>query len=148
MTYQFKEAAKGPLIGDDMSEDDQNVLHTWRDSLSLLDQRYHDKRLLRMAARSMVDGDFRTSLVEDGNRLIHGDHESPDNVLVKFFVNSDYVLHVVLPPPAGDIAYRPSGLRDALGSRTSESIAWFQDEWNVADLGTKDPNVIGNGTIA
>jgi hypothetical protein len=148
MTHEREQPGRGPLIGGDMSEDDQNVLHQWRDSLSLLDQRYHDKRLVRFAARSMVDEDFRTRLVEDGNRLIHGGDESPDDVLVKFFANSTYVLHVVLPPPAGDTAFRPAALRDALRSRTSESVGFFQDEWNIADLGTKDPNVIGNGTIA
>lgn len=144
MSNESLEPDQKPDIGSDMSADDQELLHHWRDSLILLDVRYHDKRLVKLAAQAMVDADFRMSLVQDGNRYVHA-KSSPDDVTIKFLANTADLLHVVLPPPAGDITNRPPALREALTSRTAEVSSFFQDEWNIADLGTKDPNVIGNG---
>jgi hypothetical protein len=130
------------VIGGDMSDDDQQILRLWRESLSLLDPRYEDKRLLRIAARAMVDDAFREDLAKedegqaDGQDYEEGD--APGRLL--FHVNTAKTLHVVLPPRAGEAELRPLTMRESLRSRTSANASnWFQDDWNVNDRALDPP---------
>ena len=53
------------VIGARLSEDDKNMLRAWYEHLILLDPRYGDKRVRTIAARAMVDDEFRRRLVGD-----------------------------------------------------------------------------------
>ncbi|GGR01800.1 hypothetical protein [Kitasatospora griseola] len=142
MSEASSERNKEDLIGSDMSVVDQNVLRTWRESLVILDPRYQDKRLLKAAARSMVDEEYRSSLLRNTEAGVHGDEPgSPEENKVRFFSNTPRTLHVILPPVAGEVESRPGPIRDFLRSRTSDdtTLNWFRDDWNISDPGTVDP---------
>ncbi|MFI6513622.1 hypothetical protein ACIBCT_38965 [Streptosporangium sp. NPDC050855] len=135
------------IIGGDMAEDDQRILRHWRDSLILLDVRYEDRRLAKIAARAMTDPVFRASALPPGEtEAAPYDDQTP--VEIRFHVNTPTVLHVVLPPPAGEAARRPPSLREALRSRTSllATAAIFNDDWNISDPGTDPPIFTGPQT--
>ncbi|GAA3218713.1 hypothetical protein [Actinocorallia longicatena] len=131
------------IIGGDMAEDDQRILRHWRDSLILLDLRYEDRRLAKIAARAMTDPVFRASALPPGEtEAVPYDDQTP--VEIRFHVNTPTVLHVVLPPPAGEAARRPLALRETLRSRTSLSATaaiFGNDNWNISDPGN-DPSVL------
>lgn len=145
MSGDSPEYERDDLIGSDLSEDAQNVLHIWHENLVLLDPRYHDKRLMRAAARSMTDQEFRDALIRK-SKMPEEDYsrESPDAIDVWFFSNTPRSLHVVLPPPEAEIATRPTALRDALRSRTSAdfSAGFFADDWNISDPGNDPPIIL------
>jgi hypothetical protein len=132
------------VIGADLSDDDRNVLHLWRESLSLLDERYDDKVLVRLVAQSMVDDELRSRLVDDTDAVLNELRlRLAYSMKVRFFSNTPTTLNVVLPPPAGEAEKRSDALRDALRSRTSEA-AFFEergDDWNISDPGGRDPSI-------
>ena len=126
-------------IGDHLSEDDQNALRLWRESLSLLDMRYHSKVLLKLVARAMADDEFRSRLVNDTDAVLAElEPGLSDGTDIRFLENSPTMLNVVLPPRAGEMEKRPVALRDALRSRTAEGLVLFEDEWDIRNVGTKD----------
>lgn len=142
MDYVPPDSGDQGVLGADMSDDDQRILRLWRESLSLLDTRYEDKRLVRIAARAMVDDELRAQLAEGG-------HSVAGEPTVRFYVNTPETLHVVLPPRAGESEQRPGPLRDDLHSRTSASdAAWFRDDFDISDPGGADPPIslpLGDG---
>jgi hypothetical protein len=122
---------KKDVIGSDLGEDDRSALRLWRESLALLDERYHDKALLKLVARAMVDDEFRSRLVDDTDAVL-GELELklPNGMRVRFLANTPTTVNVVLPPGAGEMEKRPRALRDALRSRTSgEALAFFEDDF-------------------
>jgi hypothetical protein len=130
------DAAAHEVLGGHMSDDDQRILRLWRESLSLLDPRYEDKRLLRIAARAMVDDAFRERFADDDGAP--ADDAAPG--LIRFHVNTPKTLHVVLPPRAGEAEQRPQSMRESLRSRTSTHAAnYFQDNWDVNDRALDPP---------
>jgi hypothetical protein len=134
---------QGDVIGSDLSEDDRKVLRLWRESLTLLDGRYHDKVLLKLVARAMVDDEFRSRLVNDTDAVM-GELEPglPDGMDVRFFANTPTTVNVVLPPRAGEMENRSGALRDALRSRTSgDALGFFEDDWDISDAGGIDPPI-------
>ncbi|MFL6075185.1 MAG: hypothetical protein ACJ73S_17455 [Mycobacteriales bacterium] len=130
-------------IGTELTEDDRNVLHLWRESLTFLDDRYNDKVLLRLADRSMRDPEFRARLVDDAASVLAEIGASVmDGLRVRFFANTPDTVNVVLPPPAGEVRHRTSALRDALRSRTSgDALFFLEDDWNISDPGGADPPI-------
>jgi hypothetical protein len=132
------------VIGSDLSEDDQNGLRLWRESLTLLDGRYHSKVLLKLAARSMVDDEFRSRLVDDTDAVL-GELEPglPGDAEVRFYANTPATVNVVLPPRAGELGKRPVALRDALSSRTSGDAVppLGVDDADIED-DEKDPPIV------
>ncbi len=146
MEYVPPDSGEQGVIGADMSDDDQRILRLWRESLSLPDPRYEDKRLVRIAARAMVDNELRAKLVE--RDLAAAEEPSaavgtePYPVEVRFYLNTPETLHVVLPPRAGEAETRPAALRDDLRSRTSaRDAAWFRDDFDIRDPGGVDPPI-------
>jgi hypothetical protein len=147
MEYVPPDSGEQDVIGADMSDDDQRILRLWRESLSLLDTRYEDKRLVRIAARAMVDDELRAKLVERDYAVAEEPSAAgptePRPVEVRFHVNTPEMLHVVLPPRAGEAETRPAALRDDLRSRTSaRDAAWFRDDFNISDPGGLDPPIV------
>ncbi|KXF51354.1 hypothetical protein AXA44_01280 [Rhodococcus sp. SC4] len=143
MSEASSEHNEDDLIGSDLSEVDQNVLRTWHENLVILDPRYHDKRLLKAAARAMVDEEYRSSLLR--NTKAGADEDSPGSLeenKVRFFSNTPRTLYVVLPPAAGEVESRPGPIREFLRSRTSDDRAWFQDDWNLSDVGVDPPWIL------
>jgi hypothetical protein len=147
MTQEPPFSGEQDVIGNDMSDDDQRILHLWRDSLILLDPRYHDKQLLQFAARAMVDDELRAKFAA---RDARDAKEAPESggyesglAEVRFYVNTPDTLHVVLPPRAGETEQRPRELRDALRSRTSaDAESLFRDDFNISDPGGADPPIV------
>jgi hypothetical protein len=142
-------------IGADMSDDDQRILRLWRQALSVLDARYEDKRLVRIAAQAMVDDELRAKVAQ-GDYVAEGEQSAPGEgeaeagaVEVRFHVNTPETLHVVLPPRAGEIETQPVALRNDLRSRTASSDrGWFQDDFDISDTGGADPPInlpLGDG---
>jgi hypothetical protein len=131
------------VIGGDLKEDDRNALRLWRESMTLLDGRYHDKILLRLVARSMNDEDFRSRLVDDAGAILDDlEPGLPEGMEVRFFANTPTTVNVVLPPPAGEVEGRSSALRDALRSRTSgDALFFLEDDWDISDTGGADPPI-------
>lgn len=126
-------------IGGHLSEEDQLALRLWRENLSILDPRYHEKGLLMLVARAISDEEFRDRLVNDTDAILtESEVKLPDWMEVRFFHNTPTTVHVVLPPPAGEMEKRPVALRDSLRSRTAEGFFLFNDDWNLSDRGTKD----------
>jgi hypothetical protein len=135
-------------IGAELSEDDRNALHLWRESLTLLDERYNDKVLLRLADRSMRDPEFRARLVDDpASVLAEIGARLPDGVRVRFFANTPSTVNVVLPPQVGEMRHRTSALRDALRSRTSgDALFFLRGDWNISDPGGAEPPIFRPST--
>jgi hypothetical protein len=126
---------KKVAIGSDLSEDDRSALRLWRESLTMLDGRYHDKVLLKLVARAMVDNEFRSRLVNDTDAVL-GELELKllDGMDVRFLANTPTTVNVVLPPGAGEMEKRPMALRDALRSRTSgDALAFLEDDFSDQD---------------
>ncbi len=132
------------VIGARLSEDDQNMLRAWYEHLILLDPRYSDKRVRTIAARAMVDDEFRRRLVGDTGSAVEEEPEPPDRFDVRFLANTRRTLNIVLPPRAGATGNLPTALRDTLRSRTSETAGLFQDDWFDSDPDTNDHSV-GDG---
>ena len=134
---------QGDVIGSDLSEDDRNVLRLWRESLTLLDGRYHDKVLLKLVVRAMVDDDFRARIVDDTDAIVAElEPGLPDGMHVKFFANTPTTVNVLLPPRAGEVEIRSGALRDALRSRTSgDALFFLEDDWDISDDGGADPPI-------
>ncbi|MFG2866127.1 hypothetical protein, partial [Streptomyces sioyaensis] len=134
---------KEDLIGGDLSETSQHLLHLWHNGLVLIDSRYHDKRLRMAIARAMVDEEYRTGLLERTMRAAPGEqNEHSETTDVRFYVNTTNTLHVLLPPLEREIESSPPALRDALLSRTSSTMAWFQDNWDFSDTGADPPIIL------
>jgi hypothetical protein len=130
---------KDGKIGGHLSEEDQRMLRFWRENLSFLDSRYHEKTLLKLVARAISDEEFRDRLVNDTDAVLaECDLALPDGMEVRFFDNTPNALHVVLPPPAGEMEQRPVALRESLRSRTAEGFFLFKDDFNLSDTGTRD----------
>lgn len=134
-------------IGENLSDDDQNVLRLWRESLSLLDMRYHGKALLMLVARAMADDEFRSRLVNDTDAVLSEFEPGlPDGLQARFLDNTPTTVNVVLPPRAGEMEKRPKALRDALRSRTAENaVELFQDDLDFGNFAnaTKDTVIFG-----
>jgi hypothetical protein len=120
------------VIGADLSEDDRNVLRLW-----------HDKVLLALVARSMVDDAFRARLVDDTDAVLAEIEPGlPAGLDVTFLANTPTTVNVVLPPRAGEVENRSGALRDALRSRTSgDALFFLADDWNISDPGGADPPI-------
>jgi hypothetical protein len=132
MSYDPTSGGAHDVYGGGMSDDDQRILRLWRESLSLLDPRYEEKQLLRIAARAMVDDAFREDFTEP---------EEGSEPRVRFHVNTPQTLNVVLPPRAGEVKQWPVAMRKALRSRTDRGENWFSDDWNVSDT-AHDPSIV------
>jgi hypothetical protein len=114
-----RERSLGRLEGED-----ENLLRVWYDGHALSDQRYVNKDLLAIVSLAMRDAAFRQRLVDDPRGMIDAlpsDVQLPTVDLV-FHENTDETLHVVLPPRAGDLTFRPAELRGFLSSRTDEIV--------------------------
>jgi hypothetical protein len=137
---------QGP-IGSELSEAEQIALRHWRESMTLLDGRYHDKVVLKLVARAMGDAEFRARLVADTDAVLGELEEKlPEGIHVRFLANTPTTLNVVLPPVAAEIERQPEGLRDALTSRTSLLIESY-DDYDPWDKGGVDPPIFGPGPI-
>jgi hypothetical protein len=132
------------LIGGDLTEEDRSVLRLWRETMMVMDGRYHDKELLKVVARSMSDGAFRSRLIADTAAAM-GEFESrlPSETTIHFHVNTPTTINVVLPPSAGETALRSEVLCEALRSRTAgDAFCFFEDDWNLSDYGTRDSVIL------
>jgi hypothetical protein len=120
-----------------LNEDDERVLRVWRESLVLQDPRYKSKVLLKFAAVSMADADFRARLINDLDGVL-GDFRSgvdwPEGLTLRFFENTEDTLNVVLPPRAGQTSTRPPALRDVLRSRTTADAGFLKDDFDIGDF--------------
>jgi hypothetical protein len=128
-----------------LSEEDEQLLAYWWQALLMQDGRCMDKKLiLKMAARSMLDPQFRAGLVSDSERmlseLLPEDADLPSGVTLRFLENTEQVLNIILPRAMEGVAPadRPA-LRELLKSRTSDDSSFFRDDFtdhgNAGDLG-------------
>jgi hypothetical protein len=133
------------LLKDD---EDRDLLRLWRENLTLQDQRYDSKVLLKLVVLAMTDEQTRSRLINDTEDFLREvrsnvDLDLPEGTSLRFFENTQDTLNVVLPPPAGGMRYTRSGqltyrspeLRDALRSRTSstEGLRWYFDDFDIGD---------------
>ena len=134
-----KSSKGGDVISKLLNDEDQRVLRHWRESLTLQDIRYGGKGLLLLAHWAMVDSEFRSRLVNDTDAFLRELqlklNDLPEGVTLTFLENTKSTLNVVLPPPAGEMAYRSPTLREVLRSRTTPETRWFQDDFDMGDLG-------------
>jgi hypothetical protein len=124
-----------------LDDEDEHVLHLWRDSLTLLDPRYKSKVVLKFAALAMSDPDFRTRLVHDTENVLRefrSNVDWPEGVSLRFVENTADTLHVVLPPRAGQTSYLPPPLREALRSRTDSAFSLGNDDWDIGNTDSTD----------
>lgn len=112
-----------------LNEDDVRVLRLWRDSLVLMDPRMEDKGLLKVAARSMLDDEYRAQLVSGAE--IDGIVRTLDGTELRFVENTPDVLYVVLPPRSSS---NESGGIDALIVSRTSGEALFTDDANFGDV--------------
>ena len=112
----------------------------------LQDHRYESKALMALAALAMADPDFRSRLIDDTAAVLTAfdkDVDLPDGYEFRFHENSANVVHVVLPPRAGEADKRPVALREALRSRTDlVTLSIFADDFDYPDFhdGPDTPN--------
>lgn len=129
-----------------LNDDDKDLLREWRTSLVLQDHRYESKALMALAALAMADPDLRSRLIDDTAAVltdIGEDIDLPDGYEFRFHENSANVVHVVLPPRAGEAGKRPMPLREALRSRTDlVTFSIFTDDFDYPDFhdGPDTPN--------
>jgi hypothetical protein len=123
------------VIGSGLSEDDRNVLRTWRESQALLDSRYDAKVLLQLVARSLADDEFRSRLLNDtASVLADLEPALAEGLELRFLVNTQSTLHVVLPTPTLMPRNRSGALGEALRSRTSGDAPFEAvDDWDIKD---------------
>jgi hypothetical protein len=95
----------------------------------------------------MTNEEFRSKVLHDPQsslRELGSKDGLPENVVVKFFDNTDGTLNVVLPPRAGLSTRLSPTLRERLHSRTTTFSAWFHDDWDAGffdDGHSKDPPI-------
>jgi hypothetical protein len=124
-----------------LSDEDQKALNIWRDGIVIQDQRLESKGVLKLAAMSMVDEDFRSRLVNDPESVLkdlRAELGIPESVTLRFFDITATTVNIVLPPRAGSMTDRPAPLRDLLQSRTAE-LSFGQDDRDFGDLGDSGP---------
>jgi len=130
--------APNGVSGDKLSAEEKRLLEVWRDSLTLLDPRYHSKGLLQLAYNAMIDEKLRARLVNDTEAVLKELRAKldamPAGVSVRFHENSKDTLNVVLPPPAGEMAKRSKGLRDLLRSRTVAEFRIGRDDFDFGNF--------------
>ncbi|GAA0912377.1 hypothetical protein [Virgisporangium aurantiacum] len=118
-----------------LSEEDRTAVRVWHKGQAPLDPRYTDKVLLRIVARSLVDGEFRARLLQDtASVLADLDPGLPAGTDFKFLANTPGTLHVLLPPSSQEFGKRASTLGEALQSRTSrEALSASVDDADFKD---------------
>jgi hypothetical protein len=133
-----RESAERMVWGGVLSEEDERLLHLWRESLVLQDPRYKSKVLLKFAAITMADEEFRSRLVNDTEAVLHEFQSKvdwPEGLTLRFLENTQDTLNVVLPPRSGEMSDQPVALREVLRSRTT---AWtdglFRDDFDPGDF--------------
>jgi hypothetical protein len=122
----------------ELSKDEEEVLSNWWQALLMYDVRLSSKKLiLKLAARSMADPEFRARLVNDFAGLRaemepgYAESALPAGVTLNFLENNQHTLNIVLPPVMEDVPEedRPA-LRELLKSRTAaERTGFFQDDF-------------------
>jgi hypothetical protein len=137
MSESQHESAEGTYRRE-LSEEEEEILRNWWEALLAHDVRLSSKKLiLKLAARSMADPEFRARLVNDfaGVRAemkpAYAEAELPAGVTLNFLENTEQTLNIVLPRPIDAVpqADRPA-LRDLLRSRTAaERSSFFQDDF-------------------
>jgi hypothetical protein len=132
------------IVSDVLNEDDKRVLRYWRESLTPLDPRYRLKSLLTLAHQAMIDEAFRSRLISETQAVL-GEFQPhlidlPKGVKLAFFENTKDTLNVVLPPRAGEMAYRSKALREILRSRTSDAVTIASgDDWDMGNATDSGP---------
>ncbi|MBO2446634.1 hypothetical protein J4573_05995 [Actinomadura barringtoniae] len=124
-----------------LSDEDQKALRVWRDALVVQDQRLENKGVLKLAAMSMVDEDFRSRLVNDPESVlkdVRAQMGIPESVALRFFDITMDTVNIVLPPRAGSMTDRPKPLRDLLQSRTAE-LSFGGDDFDFGNLTDSGP---------
>jgi hypothetical protein len=137
MSEHDRESASGTYRRE-LSEEEEEILSNWWQALLAHDVRLSSKKLiLKLAARSMADPEFRARLVNDFPSLRaempadFAEAELPAGVDLNFLENTEHTLNIVLPRPLEAVAEqdRPA-LRELLRSRTAaERSSFFQDDF-------------------
>ncbi|MEV6318725.1 hypothetical protein [Streptomyces sp. NPDC051776] len=130
-----QQASGGRPSGNAMNADDDLVLSRWYQALLMQDSRYDRKdlfkNLVKLAAVSMSDDEFRQRLVNDTGSVL-AEFQSwlnlPAGLTIKFWDNTPDTLHIVLPPRAGEASKRPEPLRNLLRSRPMDH-GGGRDDW-------------------
>ena len=135
-------ATAGSDEADDGLTDDDRVLRQWFSSLVLQDERFDDKKILKLGALALQNDEFRARILDDTAAVLEElGYEGPDGLRLRVYENTADTLNLVLPSPA---ASKSKGLREQLRSRTSAAFLDTVDDWDFGDISIPEDSNTGD----